>query len=230
MKSLYDKEYFQKRYRRYRDKRFMEFCSRLSGIKFWRFLNKESMTATSGKTNRSRQRKVLVVGCGLGVDMFGRKDVTGIDISGYAVDFCRKRGMDARVMDALNLKFRAGSFDGVISSHNLEHLGEPLKALREMHRVLKPGGKLALALPTHDSYQGTREDGHFYCWTPVTISNLLEQAGFQVLAHRRFNFRLKFIVCRLPFSLGRFLSSLAGIFLRDSKEFVVYARKSKRFS
>lgn len=40
-----------------------------------------------------------------------------------------------------------GTFDFVVSEHVLEHLGNPLKALREWGRVLKPGGKLFLFLP-----------------------------------------------------------------------------------
>ncbi|MGA2220142.1 MAG: class I SAM-dependent methyltransferase [Terracidiphilus sp.] len=41
------------------------------------------------------------------------------------------------------------SYDFVLSSHNLEHFANPVKALREWQRVAKPGGILVLALPNH---------------------------------------------------------------------------------
>ena len=40
-----------------------------------------------------------------------------------------------------------GSYDFVLSSHNLEHFANPVKALKEWQRVLRPGGSLILALP-----------------------------------------------------------------------------------
>jgi SAM-dependent methyltransferase len=40
-----------------------------------------------------------------------------------------------------------GSYDFVLSAHNLEHFANPVKALKEWHRVLRPGGSLILVLP-----------------------------------------------------------------------------------
>ena len=40
-----------------------------------------------------------------------------------------------------------GSYDFVLSSHNLEHFANPVKALKEWQRVLRPGGSLILVLP-----------------------------------------------------------------------------------
>jgi SAM-dependent methyltransferase len=51
-------------------------------------------------------------------------------------------------MDALDLRYEDGSFDGIFSSSSIEHFGGPdqiRRAAAEMHRVLKPGGLLSLA-------------------------------------------------------------------------------------
>jgi SAM-dependent methyltransferase len=51
-------------------------------------------------------------------------------------------------MDALDLRYEDGSFDGVFSSSSIEHFGTPAdvhRALAEIHRVLKPGGVLSLS-------------------------------------------------------------------------------------
>jgi SAM-dependent methyltransferase len=52
------------------------------------------------------------------------------------------------VCDGSNLSgVTTGSYDFVLSSHNLEHFANPVKALKEWQRVLRPGGSLILALP-----------------------------------------------------------------------------------
>ena len=52
------------------------------------------------------------------------------------------------IAEATNLHFAAAeSYDFVASSHCLEHVANPIKALREWARVLKPGGAFALVLP-----------------------------------------------------------------------------------
>ena len=102
--------------------------------------------------------RVLDVGCGPGwfwasiAAMVPEKlDLTLLDLSPgmvrEAVDRCEAlpfgsvRGREA---DAANLPFEDGAFDGAIAMHMLYHLKDPAKAIAEMHRVLKPGGFLAV--------------------------------------------------------------------------------------
>ncbi len=53
-------------------------------------------------------------------------------------------GITGQQVDAATLPFADSSFDGVIAMHMFYHLPDPLKAIAEMHRVLKPGGFLAV--------------------------------------------------------------------------------------
>jgi SAM-dependent methyltransferase len=64
--------------------------------------------------------------------------------------------------------FRDGSFDAVIASHIIEHLANPIAALTEMHRVLRPGGRLVLLVPDRGH---TFDAGRH----PTPLSHLLDE-------------------------------------------------------
>jgi len=74
--------------------------------------------------------------------------------------------------------------DVVISNHALEHTLSPLDELRELRRILKPGGRLVLWLPLDDWRTQRKprsdENHHLFTWTPLLLANLLEEAGFTV--------------------------------------------------
>jgi SAM-dependent methyltransferase len=59
------------------------------------------------------------------------------------------------------------SYDFVLSSHNLEHFANPVKALREWKRVTRPGGGLILALPNYSKTFDHRR-------SPTTVDHMLE--------------------------------------------------------
>jgi SAM-dependent methyltransferase len=88
--------------------------------------------------------RVLDVGCGPGTitaDMAGRVgSIIGIDAAADVVAKAKELGVDARVGNAYALDFADGSFDVVHSHQTLQHLARPVDALREMRRVLAPGG------------------------------------------------------------------------------------------
>jgi ubiquinone/menaquinone biosynthesis C-methylase UbiE len=110
----------------------------------------------------SRGLKVLEIGCGLGTDgaQFARAgaDYTGVDLTDAAVELARKhfgllglRG-DFRTADAENLNFADESFDLVYSHGVLHHTPDTARAVREIHRVLKPGGRAVVMLYHRGSY------------------------------------------------------------------------------
>lgn len=63
-----------------------------------------------------------------------------------------------------NLPFRDNSFDVVISLEVLEHVEDPATMLREVRRILRPGGWLYLACP---NYLGFREPHYDVAWLPL---------------------------------------------------------------
>src|SRR5882762_7734951 len=110
----------------------------------------------------TRSKKVLEIGCGLGTDgaQFAKAgaDYTGVDLTDAAVELARKhfavlglRG-DFRTADAENLDFADESFDLVYSHGVLHHTPDTSGAVREIHRVLKPGGRAMVMLYHRGSY------------------------------------------------------------------------------
>lgn len=84
--------------------------------------------------------KILDVGCGTGIihDLYPEYDITGIDIS---EGMLRHHQGEHYLASADNIPFPDRFFDCVVCRSVLHHLPDPKKALSEMVRVLKPGGR-----------------------------------------------------------------------------------------
>ncbi len=113
--------------------------------------------------------RVLEVACGRGgfVRLLANAGavVTGCDFSGAALHATRLKlctnGQPPPVTlvqgDAQHLPFADGSFDVLVSCETIEHLPDVQAALREMHRVTRPGGKLFLTTPNYFNFMGLYE-------------------------------------------------------------------------
>ena len=126
-----------------------------------------------------RERKIFEFGCGIGQSIALLNDAEGWDISSEAREACHRRGL--RVYDDLAAVPRQ-AYDIVFCRHVLEHVEEPLSALRTMRELLRPGGFLLLIVPreTHWPSAFTGDiNQHLYCWNFNTINNLLLRAGYQ---------------------------------------------------
>ena len=109
----------------------------------------------SGLDKLPKGSRILDVGCGIGgssriLAKYYGFNVTGITISPAQVKRARELTpyelkCNFQVMDALDLKFADGSFDGVWSVEAGAHMNDKTKFADEMLRILRPGGYLALA-------------------------------------------------------------------------------------
>jgi ubiquinone/menaquinone biosynthesis C-methylase UbiE len=97
-----------------------------------------------------RDARLLEIGCGMGTDLLqfsrGGARCVGIDLTPRSIEITQHRfklyGADGAFMisDGENLPFRSESFDVVYSNGVLHHTPDTEGAIREVHRVLKPGG------------------------------------------------------------------------------------------
>lgn len=110
------------------------------------------------KERNGKIRRLLVVGCGTGTEAAVLAKclttlVIGIDIK-QNFDEKITRFVDLRLGDATRMEFDDESFDFVYSFHVLEHIPDYEMALREIHRVLKPGGGYMIGTPNRSRMVG----------------------------------------------------------------------------
>ncbi len=97
--------------------------------------------------------RILDVGCGAGgmlgpLSRFGA--VTGVDMSPELVELCRQRGFErVFVGSALELPAEPASVDLVTLFDTIEHVPDDLGVLREVRRVLAPGGLVFISVPAY---------------------------------------------------------------------------------
>ncbi len=93
-----------------------------------------------------RARRVLDLGTGAGTHLPGIRRrapaacVVGVDRSPGMLELARQHGVPLALMDGVDLGFRDSSLDVVVMAFVLFHLDDPVIALREVSRVLRPGG------------------------------------------------------------------------------------------
>jgi SAM-dependent methyltransferase len=113
----------------------------------------------------------LVVNIGSGEDLrqFGRRT---IHVDAHAPS------VSVRADFAMDLPFRDRAFDAAICSEVLEHVPDDRRVIREMARVLKPGGRAIVTVPFAFRYHPDPAD--FRRYTPAGLREALEREGFTV--------------------------------------------------
>jgi len=151
-------------------------------------------------------QKVLDIGCGRGRHVCGLARVPGLEVVGSDIKYSelvetrksltyeyefhtyKARSCHLVVSDIGFLPFENGSLDVVICCEILEHLVDLSMALKELARVLKPGGQLAVSVPRYypervcwslsRSYSAT-SDGHVRIFRQSELKREIEGYGFQ---------------------------------------------------
>jgi len=158
---------------------------------YWDFRDRRTLSYIGDEKN------ILDVGCGEGITLekllqkFPGRNVVGIDYSPEKVRTCEQHQLPARQGNACALEFADQSMDCCLFLEVVEHLLDPLKALHEIHRVLRVGGLLLLVFPNDFIFKVARlsfgkfkeafaPSGHVQQWNPVAMRRTLEGVGFGI--------------------------------------------------
>ncbi len=143
--------------------------------------------------------EVLDVACGSGafLDKYAAhtERIAGLDHSDIQIKMARKRHReriasgtaDIRQGDATDLPWKEATFSAV-TCNCLGCFAQPLPSLREMYRVLRPGGRAVLAFDYRENEQKAREFDQKYglnYWNEGEVRQLMVQAGFSEMTVSR---------------------------------------------
>src|SRR5271166_4031208 len=114
-----------------------------------------------------RPARILDAGCGSGrnmVELAPLGTVTGVELSQTSVSLARAREVGEVIEGSvLDMPFDPASFDLAVSLDVIEHLQDDLDALRELRRVVAPGGSLLVTVPAYGwLWSGHDEINHHF--------------------------------------------------------------------
>ena len=160
--------------------------------------------------------RFLDVGCGtggvLGVARKRGWEAVGLEVSDWAVEQARKQGNTIVNATVLEARFPDDHFDAVSMFDVLEHLPSPVDYIKDVYRILKPGGVLVMETPNIGGFfarhlykehsELIKPRAHICLYTPYTVGRLCSCVPFSKVRIQTFPY------CR-RYSLGYFKGLMA---------------------
>jgi SAM-dependent methyltransferase len=129
--------------------------------------------------------RILDAGCGSGrnmVELARRGTVTGVELSPTSVCLARERGVGEVIEGSvLDMPFADDSFELAVSLDVVEHLEDDVAALRELRRVVVPGGALVVTVPAYQWLWSGHDviNHHHRRYTRRSLQSVAERAGWR---------------------------------------------------
>lgn len=135
--------------------------------------------------------QLLDIGCGDGRFLHRMKDrgwsVTGLDFDQQAARAAKEKyGIEVKVCRLEEMGCPDNSFDAITMNHVIEHVFDPVATLREVCRILKPGGRVVVVTPNADSlglriygpnWRGLEAPRHIQIFSPQALETAARNAG-----------------------------------------------------
>ena len=167
--------------------------------------------------------RLLDVGSHLGVFVEVARaagwDAEGVEPSRWATELARSRDLPVTQGAVADLARPDGTYDAVTLWDVIEHLADPSAELRRLHRMVRPGGIIAISTMDVEA-AAARLLGrhwpwymqmHLFYFSRRTLARLVHQVGFEVVEIRRHRriVRVAYLLSRLERGLGRLYPPLA---------------------
>ncbi|HXJ09145.1 MAG TPA: class I SAM-dependent methyltransferase [Burkholderiales bacterium] len=160
----------------------------------WSFYVEATTRETLARLEMRPTDRVLDIGCGTGellsrlAAKYPEARLSGLDPVPEMLEMARRKlseRVDLRVGWANELPWPDGTFDLVVSCNMFHYITHPVDAVREMERVLKPGGRIVitdwcddyLACRVCNLYLRLMSKAHYKTYRQAECESLLEQAG-----------------------------------------------------
>ena len=158
-----------------------------AGRIYWDLRDKEIFKYVIGE-------KILDAGCGEGITLeklvkqFPKAEIEGIDIDPENVVICRDHNLPVREASVLDLPYEDATFDTCLFIEVIEHLHQPEKALSDLARVTKPGGRVIVVYPVDWAMRLARiiclkfkeaafDPGHVRQWRAREVKPIMQRYG-----------------------------------------------------
>lgn len=110
-------------------------------------------------------------------ELFAHTDYVAVDWAQSPHEGAREVDIEASA-DAIPVA--DGTFDAALSTQVLEHVPDPAAVVRELHRIVRPGGQVYITVPLVWELHELPHD--YFRYTPAGLGHLLQSAGFEVVA------------------------------------------------
>jgi ubiquinone/menaquinone biosynthesis C-methylase UbiE len=175
--------------------------------RLWHF---GKLKATIGILGEFEPKKILDVGSASGWFLsmlkkrYPKASCVGVDVYKPAIQYAKKIYPESVFVeaDAHKLPFKNASFDVVVCTEVLEHVVNPEAVMREIKRVLMPGGKAVIEMDSGNIFfqlvwywwtnmrKGVWKDSHIHAFTAQKLEVILKNSGLLIKEKRFFNWSM----------------------------------------